>query len=192
MATKARILVVQGGGRGAYEEDAPLADFVRGLVQDPSTVAYPRLEGLELEWTDWPLIRRELEAALANLAEDGQIIAHSFGGTALLKHLSEGGATRRIKGLFLVAVPYMCKDGDWSSSDFAVDDDFATQLPDCGDIRLYHSRDDDIVPVRHVDLYAAKLRQATVRVLDGHCHQFSSGPFRELAEDLALQMGADQ
>jgi hypothetical protein len=192
MATKARILVVQGGGRGAYEEDKPLAEFVRSLMQDRDAVAYPRLEGLELEWTDWPLIRRELEAALASLAENGQVVAHSFGGTALLKFLSEGPARPRIKGLFLIAAPYMCEDGAWSSSEFAVDDDFATRLPDCGDIRLYHSRDDDIVPVRHVDLYAAKLPQAAVRVLDGYGHQFTSRPFRELAQDLALNAGADR
>lgn len=186
MAGTARILVIQGGGRGAYAEDMPLADFVRGLVPDPAAVSYPRLEGLELEWTDWQLIRRELEAALAGLADGGQVVAHSFGGTALLKLLSEAVTAPRINGLFLIAVPYMCEDGDWSSSDFAVCDDFATGLSDCGDIRLYHSKDDDIVPVDHVNLYAAKLPQAAVHILDGHGHQFTSRPFRELAEDLAL------
>jgi uncharacterized protein len=190
MPRTARILVIQGGGRGAYEEDVPLADFVRGLVPDPVAVAYPRLEGLELEWTDWPLIRHELKAALAGLADGGQVVAHSFGGTALLKLLSEAATLPKINGLFLIAVPYMCEDGDWRSADFAVDNDFATRLPDCGEIRLYHSRDDDIVPVDHVNLYAAKLPRAAVRILDGHGHQFTSRPFRELAADLASCAGA--
>ena len=184
MATKARILVVQGGGRGAYEKDRPLAEFVQSLMPDRDAVAYSRLEGLELEWTDWQLIRSDLEGALANLCENGQIIAHSLGGAALLKFLSEGSAAPPINGLFLVAVPYMCEDGDWSSIDFSVEDDFAARLPDCGDIWLYHSREDDIVPCHHVELYAAKLPLASVNILDGYGHQFTSKPFNELADGM--------
>jgi uncharacterized protein len=192
MAETARILLIQGGGRGAYEEDAPLADFLHQQVPDPAQVAYPKLESLELEWTDWPLMRQELEAALSAIAENGQVVAHSFGGAALLKFLSVGGKARPIKGLFLVAVPYMCADGAWGGGDFAIDNDFAARLPDCGGIHIYHSRDDDIVPVSHAHLYAAKLPQAKLRLLDGYGHQFCARPFGELAADLAAKAEADR
>jgi uncharacterized protein len=185
MAEKARILVVHGGGAGAHREDAALADFIRTQVAYPARVAYPKLEGLER--IEWPRLQHELRAPLSGLAEDGQVIAHSLGGAAILKLLSEDGKARSVQGLYLLAAPYVCRDGQWGTGDFAIENDFAAHLPDCGDIRLYHSRDDEIVPVGDVHLYAEKLTQATVRVLDGYGHQFSSRPFRELAEDLTRQ-----
>ena len=182
MTANVKILVIHGAGEGSYEYDEPLANFVRGQLDDPMQLAYPKFEGLERG--DWSQIQQELTAALSNLADDGQIIGHSLGGAAILKLLSEQNHPRRINGLFLVAIPYICKDGEWAMEDLSVDNDFADHLPDCGDIRLYHSRDDDIVPFNHVHLYAEKLKQATVTVVDGHGHQFASKPFLELAKDL--------
>ena len=182
MASKAKILFVQGAGEGAYEEDKPLADFVRGQAKDPSEVAFPKIEGLER--LDWQRARQELDAALSNIADNGQVVAHSLGGAAILKLLSEAGKARPIKGLFLIATPYKCKDGEWGTDDFALDNDFAVRMADCGNIRLYHSRDDEFVPTDHVHRYGEKLKQAKVSVLDGYGHQFSSKPFQELADDL--------
>jgi uncharacterized protein len=149
--------------------------------------------GLEqLDHFDWNVTRKELEGALENLAEDGQVIGHSLGGAAMLKLLSEHGEMLRINGLFLVAMPYICRDGEWTTDDFAIDNDFAERLPDCGDIHLYHSRDDETVPVNHVHLYAEKLKQATVTVVDGYGHQFASKPFLQLAKDLTRQFAKQQ
>lgn len=175
---KAKVLFVQGAGEGAYEEDVPLADFVRGVAGD---VAYPRIDGLER--IDWSSARKELAAALAGLEDGGRVVAHSLGAAAVLKLLSEGAETPRIAALFLIATPYKGKDGEWGGDDFALDTDFADRLPDCGDIRLYHSADDEFVPLDHVHRYGTKLPQAKVTVLDGYGHQFSSKPFQELAED---------
>lgn len=187
MIKKPGILVVQGGAEGAYAEDALLADFVRTLVLDPTDVAYPKLEGLE-RLEDWPLVRHELGKAILDLAEGGLVVGHSLGGAAILKLLSEDGTARPIKGLFLVAMPYVCWDGEWGTGEFAIDNGFAARLPDCGDIRLYHSQDDAVVPVSHVHRYAEKLTKATVTIVDGYGHQFTSKPFRELAEDLTRQL----
>jgi hypothetical protein len=55
---KAKILVVQGAGEGAYEEDKPLADFVCSIATDAADIAYPRIDGLER--IDWPSTRKEL------------------------------------------------------------------------------------------------------------------------------------
>jgi pimeloyl-ACP methyl ester carboxylesterase len=98
--------------------------------------------------------------------------------------LSEGAETPRIGALFLIATPYKGKDGEWGGDDFAIDADFADRLAEYGEIRLYHSEDDEFVPVDHVRRYGSKLPQAKVSILNGYGHQFSSKPFRELAEDL--------
>ena len=160
---KSKILFVQGAGEGAYEEDKPLADYVRSIATD---VAYPRIDGLER--INWSSARKELAAALSGLEEGGTVVAHSLGGAAILKLLSEGAETPRIGALFLIATPYKAKDGEWGGDDFALDTDFADHLHDCGDIKLYHSEDDEFVPVDHVQRYGAKLPQAEVTVLDGY------------------------
>ncbi|MEO1090559.1 MAG: alpha/beta hydrolase [Pseudomonadota bacterium] len=182
--TKSKILVVHGAGEGAHEEDAPLAGFVRSLADDPASVAYPEIKGLET--LNWSLAATELKAAITNRAEGCKLVAHSLGGAAVLKLLSQGIRAPRIGGLFLIATPYKCKDGEWGSDDFALENDFADRLPDVGTIYLYHGGDDDCVPVDHVERYAKKLKHAQVRVVDGQGHQFTSRRFDELATDLRV------
>ncbi len=177
-----RTLFIQGAGEGAYDEDSALADFLRSLEDDPGDLAYPKIEGLEM--IDWAKTRKELSDALADLVDGGCVVAHSLGGAAILKLLSEQPDAARIGGLFLVATPYKVTDGEWGTDEFAIDLDFAGRLPDCGTIRLYHSRDDEFVPVDHIDRYGEKLPGAVASVLNGYGHQFSSKPFRELAEDI--------
>ena len=179
---KTRTLFIQGAGEGAYDEDKALADFLRSIQDDPSDLAYPKIEGLES--LDWTKARTELLDALAGLEDGGCVVAHSLGGAAILKLLSEQPDAANIQGLFLVATPYKVMDGEWGTDDFAIDLDFASRLPDCGTIKLYHSQDDEFVPVEHVKRYGEKLPYGVVAVLDGFGHQFSSKPFQELADDL--------
>lgn len=181
--TQPKILFVQGAGEGAHREDAPLAGFVRSLTQNPAAVAYPEITGLET--LKWSLAATELKAAITDLAEGGSLVAHSLGGAAVLKLLSQGLRAPRIGGLFLVATPYKCKDGEWGNDDFALENEFADRLTDVGTIYLYHSRDDEFVPVDHIERYAKKITRAEVRVVDGQGHQFTSRRFDELANDLS-------
>lgn len=177
------IIVVQGAGEGAYDEDAPLAEYVRGVVEDPASVAYPKIKGLEE--LDWSQAELELKSALNGLSEGGIVIAHSLGGAAILKLLSSGADHPRIDGLFLIATPYKCKDGEWGTDDFALENDFGARLPKIGTLHLYHGRDDDFVPLAHIERYAQKLPQAHVEVVDGQGHQFTEKSFTELKRDLA-------
>ena len=61
--------------------------------------------------------------------------------------------------------------------------DFAAMLPAIPRIFMYHSRDDEVVPFAHLALYAAKLPQATIRVLGRRRHQFGND-LAEVAEDI--------
>lgn len=179
----ARFFVIQGGSEGAHAEDRLLADYVRSLAADPEDVIYPYLSGLEQ--LDWGLAQGELAAALADEPDGLRIIGHSLGGAAILKYLSEGGRAPRIDALYLLAMPYTGRDGEWGDGDFALETDFADRMPDCGRIRLYHSRDDEFIPTSSLDSYAARMPGAIPLLLDGYGHQFTSRPFTELARDLA-------
>jgi hypothetical protein len=58
-------------------------------------------------WRD----RIEEELATLDRSEDVILIGHSFGGSVLLKLLTEGADQRPIRGLFLVSVPWWGPDG---------------------------------------------------------------------------------
>jgi hypothetical protein len=61
--------------------------------------------------------------------------------------------------------------------------DFSSTLPNIPRIFLYHSKDDEVVPVTHVRYYADDLPKATVREFDHRGHLFGRG-LPELAEDI--------
>ena len=177
------IIVIQGAGEGAYDEDRPLADFVQDLAADDDDFAYPKIDGLET--LNWSRAAAEIAAAFDGVGDGCKVVAHSLGGAALLKLLSEGGKLPRIDGLFLVATPYKCKDGEFGTDAFALDNGFAARLPSIGRIQFYHGRDDDFLQVSHVERYAEKLPHAIIEIVDGQGHQFADKPFTELARDMA-------
>jgi predicted alpha/beta hydrolase family esterase len=123
-----------------------------------------------------------LEKELAALDDDVILVGHSLGGSVLLKALSETRHEQRFAGLFLVAAPFWGRDG-WQADEFLLREDFAATLPVIPRQFLYHSCDDDEVPLAHLGHYARALPQATVRELDGYGHLFMK-ECRELVEDV--------
>lgn len=178
------ILFVQGAGEGAHAEDEVLATYVERAVASTHVVKYPKFSGLEsVAYGPW---KKEMEAELAASGAPEMIVAHSLGGAAVLKYLSEGRADSFLAGLFLVATPYKCKDGEWGTDDFALPIDFASTLPKVGAIFLYHSEDDEWVPFAHLEQWARKLPGSTVRTFTDRGHSFSKTEFPELVEDVRL------
>ncbi len=173
------ILFVQGAGEGAHPWDQPMVDNFRAALPGEN-IAYPVLQGLET--VDWPLAKRELLDALGGLKDGGSIVAHSLGGAAVLKLLSEVKVAKKIAALFLIAVPYKAVDGEFGTDNFALTVDFAKSLSDVP-VTFYHSRDDDFVDFANLARYREKLPGARFREVDGHKHQFL-GVFPELADDV--------
>jgi predicted alpha/beta hydrolase family esterase len=105
-------------------------------------------------------------------AMDGAVflVGHSLGGSVLLKYLSEEEVEKPVAGLFLVAAPFWGAE-DWEVDEYALREGFASKLPPGMPVFLYHGRDDEVVPFKHLALYAEELPRATVRELDGRGHQ---------------------
>jgi hypothetical protein len=99
------------------------------------------------------------------------VVAHSVGGAAGLRLLS-AGLDPKLRHLFLLAPPYNGADGEWGDDDFSFPADIARRLPKDLPITLWHSRDDEIIPVASADRYRQKLSHAQVILLDGYGHQF--------------------
>jgi len=117
------------------------------------------------------------------LAESARpiVVGHSLGASLLLKYLSEAEPRPALAGLFLVSTPF------WNAAtfpEFALRPDFAASLHGLEPIYLYHSRDDEEIPLDHLERYRKALPGASVRVLDGRGHEFNQPEFRELAADI--------
>lgn len=127
--------------------------------------------------------KEKLTAVLAGLHGEIIVIGHSLGGSVLLKYLSEESHHAAIAGLFLVATPYWGSDEDWQAEEFILQDGFASKLAGIPRIMLYHSDDDEIVPINHSLLYAEELPNAALRTLHGRGHSFNTG-LPELVDDI--------
>lgn len=102
------------------------------------------------------------------------IIGHSFGGSVLVKYLSEGLCQVPIAGLFLVAAPYWGARG-WMMEEFKFKKDFVSKLPEMDRVFVYHSCNDQWVPFSHGETYSKKLPGAVMRKLTGDDHEFETG-----------------
>ncbi len=165
---KRSVLIIHGGGQGAYEEDKKLAASLRELLGAAYDVRYPEMPGADSpEYGAW---KEQIARELAALDGEVVLVGHSLGGSILLKYLSEEKEERPVAGIFLVAPPYWGEE-DWEVGEYALREDFASKLPKELPIFFYHSRDDEWVPFAHLALYKAKLPQATIREFDGRGHQ---------------------
>jgi predicted alpha/beta hydrolase family esterase len=172
--------LIQGAGDGAYEEDEKLAASLRDLLGSEYNVLYPKMPNEESpkdkEWI--AQISKELAAL------DGKVIlvGHSAGGAILLKYLLKENLAKSIAGIFLIAIPHWGPE-DEEGEEYPLQEGFASKLPKGTPIFLYHSRDDEWVPFAHLEIYAEKIPQATVRKFDGRGHQFNND-LSEVAADI--------
>jgi len=119
-------------------------------------------------------------AELIGAATEPVMMGHSFGASVLLKYLSEESAPPALAGVFLVATPF------WGPKfpEFQLRSDFATKLGAVAPLYFYQSRDDEEVPVEHLERYRKALPNAVVRLLDGRGHEFDQPVFPELVTDI--------
>jgi len=117
-------------------------------------------------------------------ALDGKVIlvGHSVGGAVVLKYLLKEHVGKPIVGIFLISIPYWGPE-DEGDGEYPLHEGFAAQLPKGVPIFLYHSRDDEVVPFAHLEMYAEKIPQAIIRTFDGRGHQFNND-LSEVAADI--------
>lgn len=177
---KKRVLFIHGGGEGAYEEDKKMAANLRDVLGAAYEVRHPKMPDEDRpEYGAWrDQITRELAAPNGEMI----LVGHSLGASILLKYLSEQKVEKPIAGVLLLAAPYWGAE-NWEVGEYALQDNFASKLPDELPMFLYHSRDDEWVPFAHLALYAEKLPRATIREFDGRGHQFDDD-LSEVARDI--------
>ena len=154
-------------GADGYADDAPLATSLEQHVGMP--VLYPEMPDTD----DWA-------AAIASEIEPVEIppivVGHSAGGYQLLKYLASSNT--RVKAVFLIAAPFPGGDPDWTFDGFDLPDCSALDAP----VFIYQSKDDEVVPFAHRDLWAAAIPGSVTRTTMGG-HQLN-GDLRIVADDI--------
>ena len=181
MSATTCVLFIQGGGEGAYHEDAPLADSLKAALGAEYDVRYPQMPG-----EDDPNVeswKRKIASQLSRTHGKVVLVAHSVGGSILLRHLAEEKVEQPIAGLFLLAAPSW-DEHNWNFDDLKLPSDLAARLARVPRIFLYHCRDDEVVPFAHLALHADRISRAVIRAFDSGGHQFDNDLSRVAADIL--------
>lgn len=164
-----QVLFVQGGGEGAHREDAPLADSLRRSLGPGYAVHFPRMPNeADPEVGPW---KQQLASELSRLQGGVVLVAHSVGGSILLRYLAEDKVTAKVAGVFLLAAPSWDPDR-WNFDDLKLPEDAAERLDFVTPLVFYHCRDDDVVPFAHLALHGQRFPAAAIQPADHGGHQF--------------------
>lgn len=127
------------------------------------------------EWKIW------FEKIIPLLDEQVIFVGHSLGGIFLAKYFSENDYPKKIKALFLIAAPF--DKSEDSLVDFVLDQPLDNLKNQIENIYLYHSQDDVVVPISHLEGYKKELPSAQTRIFENRGH-FNMEHFPEIVEDL--------
>jgi uncharacterized protein len=177
---KAKLLFIQGGGEGAYQEDEKLSQFLQVALKDLYIIDYPRMP--EENNPDYEIYKAKIVEELKKIDTKVILVGHSLGSCFLLKYLSEEKTDKDVVGIFLIATPFW-GEGGWQYEGFRLKNDFASKLPTKTPIFFYHSTNDEIVPFSHLALYKKKLPHASFRKIEGRGHQLNND-LSEVVKDI--------
>jgi uncharacterized protein len=165
------ILFIQGGGEGAHDEDALLADALKRALGPGYDVRFPRMpdEG-EPDAASW---KQQIASELSHLTGKVILVGHSLGGSILLRYLSEEKVDVSIAAAYFLAAPAF--DGErWSFDDLKLSADAPKKLTSIPRLVFFHCRDDEIAPFAHLALHGERIPRAITRAFDTGGHQFDN------------------
>ena len=122
------------------------------------------------EWKMW------FEKFVPHMRSGVLLVGHSLGGLFLVKYLSENTFPKKIRAVFLIAAPA-------GEGNFPAPKNIKKLEQQGGEIFLYHSIDDSVVPFRDFERYCKKLKEARIRTFSNRQH-FNQEQFPELVRDI--------
>jgi len=132
------------------------------------------------EWKIW------FEKLFPFLSDRVVLIGSSLGGIFLVKYLSENKFPVKILATFLVAAPFDSgnrRDVDYTLGDFELSQSLEKFQEQSEEIFLYHSEDDQVVPVIDAEKYAKALPKAKKVIFHDRGH-FNQECFPEIVEEV--------
>ena len=130
-----------------------------------------------LEWKIW------FEKFIPYITEGVILVGHSLGGSFLVKFLSENDMPKKIRGTFLVAPVYDEDSNGYSLADFKLPDNLSGFEKQGGQIFIYHSEDDPVVPFNNLGKFKEKLISAKTIIFKNKQH-FGQEKLPEIVKDI--------
>lgn len=132
------------------------------------------------QYEEWKIT---FERYIPLLNDNLMLMGTSLGGIFLAKYLSENVLPKKILSVYLICAPF---DDTLSTEDlvggFELKDDLSLIMKNCKHITLMFSKDDDIVPVAHAELYREKLPDANIVIYESKNGHFFIDEFPEIIE----------
>lgn len=194
-----QVIFIRGGE--SFETKEQFYDYLRTVPLDPYSKRRNWRDWLEWslsedfdsltphmpnkQWADYEAWRIWFERHLEFIRNDNKLIliGQSLGGLFLAKYLSENEFPRVIDQLHLVC-PVFDNEGmtDERTASFTLDPSLLSNVQRSAErIFLYHSTDDDLVPIAHAHKYLKHLERAEFLEFHDRGH-FRQPAFMELLE----------
>lgn len=178
---KKEVLFIHSAGpQGHHEGSDFLVTHLRKALGEEYEIHFPKMP--DPENPHYKLWSKKLKKELSSMTGEKILVGHSLGGSILLKYLSEEEPTKKVAGLFVVAAPFWGKE-DWDVEEYKLQENFSSHLEGVEKVYLYHSKDDEVVPVAHLAYYTKELPYSTPRQVTNRGHLFGKG-LPELVEDI--------
>ncbi|HVK82241.1 MAG TPA: alpha/beta fold hydrolase [Verrucomicrobiae bacterium] len=178
---KRAILFVHGGGGGAYEADATLADNLRHALGGDHDVRYPEMP--DEEAPDYQVWRAIILHWARHAGQGAIVVGHSIGASVVIKLLTDADAPTNLGGAFLIAAPFWHDHEIWTWDDVALATDATARYPANVALYFYQGEADQTVPLSHLAMYEQAFPQARTRRLLNRDHQLN-GDLGEIARDI--------
>lgn len=148
------------------------------VLGDDFEVIQPRMPNANnakyLEWKIW------FEKHIPFIRDNVILIGHSLGGIFLAKYLSEESLSKKVRATLLVAAPFNTAT-QHPLADFNLLVSFEKFKKQAGEVYLFQSKDDDIVPYSNVESYLRELPNAHLMTFEDRGH-FHAEAFPELID----------
>lgn len=142
-------------------------------------VISPRMpNSMNAKYKEWEIMFEKLFPFLKN---NLILIGHSLGGIFLAKYLSENKFPKKIKATFLIAPPYDDKNLEESLGDFNLQKELGGLKKQGGEIYIYYSKDDPLIPLTDLKKYRESLSEAEVIIFKNKGH-FRQTEFPEIVK----------
>lgn len=143
-------------------------------------VIFPKMPNMQnakyLEWKIW------FEKLIPLLQDEIILLRQSLGAMFLVKYLSENKLSKKVKATFLIAPPYKAKVNE-SLADFNISENLQGLADHGGEIFIYQSKDDKVVPFLDSKEYEKRLPKAKMRIFEDRGH-FLQQDFPEIIDDI--------
>ena len=150
--------------------DSQLAQSLNRALGTGYDVHCPRMPGeADPNVKTW---KKKIASELSREPGAVTLVAHSVGGSILLRYLAEEEVQVPIAAVFMLAAPAWDEDR-WNFEDLKLPRDVVKRLAPISRLFFYHCRDDDTVPFAHLALHHARIPGAVTRAFDTGGHQFA-------------------